>query len=252
MAENSHRTGRHSGAATRKRPGAKKGKPLSKVVLSAMDKNDTIVEEWLAGKSPYTYHMASVVHSLGMGVFDVNVQAPGSAGGIHRVRSRGLYRNKSGVFHDPTGGMGVAGLRHVLVQGGDLIAVMTAEQASRARARSRSRSRSRSSSRSSASSLFNRGSNAAQRERIEAVRRSLERRRRATAGRKSRSRSKSLSKSRSRSRSRSVSAASSSPEPVNWAALNASARNKMRADKLTRRKASRKAKKAAAKPWSWF
>ena len=261
MAEDGHRTGRHARGATQKRPGAKKSKPLSKIALSAIDKNDAIVEKWLAGKTPYACFMAHIEKGYGGGVFDANVQAPGKLGGTHRVSSRGLFRSKSGAFHDPTGG-GSAGIRTVLVQGGQIIGVMTDEQAARGRARARGSGSSR---RSSASSLFNRGSNSSHRARMNTVRLSLEKRRRATAVSRSRSHSRSHSRSRSRSSKRSHSGSKSSsvasPEPLNWAALNATARNKMREDKIIRRKASRKAAKAAkagagagagSKTWSWF
>lgn len=246
--------GGRSGRGTQKKRGPGGAKPLGKLALSAIDKNDVLVEKWLedarSGDLDENVFMAKVRKQYGL---EFDVQAPGRA--PQRATVRGLYRS-SGAFKNPGATTAVRVGGWVLVNDmgmghmargttATIIGVMTAEQA--ARGKSYIGHRGSSGGRSSSNGLFNRTeANAAARaiheEEMAAHRRNLASRRRTVATRRRTSSNRTARSSES----------SVSSEP-NWKALSDEKKANAKAAKLTRRKERRRAKKAAGSgSGAWF
>lgn len=254
MAENAGGGGGRRNRSTKRRgPGG--GKPLSKLALSAIDKNQALVEDWLddleAGEVEEDIFMAKVIKQYGL---EFDVQAPGQA--PRRATVRGLFRAK-GAFKNPGATTAVRVGNWVLVNEGGLghmaagtaatiVGVMTAEQASRAKRFMGMRG---SSGRSSSGNVFefnrdmaNAEARAQHEAEIAAHRRNLASRRRTAVTRRRSSSNRTARSSES----------NASTEP-NWKALSDEKKAEAKHAKLTRRKERRRAKKAAGSGWfGWF
>jgi hypothetical protein len=246
--------GGRGGRGTQKKRGPGGAKPLGKLALSAIDKNDAFVEAWLddarSGEVDDRAFMAKVLKQYGL---EFDVQAPGST--PQRATIRGLYRS-GGAFKNPGASTAVRAGGWVIVSGGGLghmaggttasiVGVMTAEQA--ARGKSYMGYHGSNGARSSSNGMFNRTevnakARAIHEEEIAAHRRNLASRRRTAAATRRRSSSNRTARS-------SESNASSEP---NWAAMDEEKKAEAKAAKLTRRKERRRAKKAAGSGSAWF
>lgn len=243
---------RRGGRGTQKKRGPGGAKPLGKLALSAIDKNDALVERWLedarTGDLDEGVFMAKVIKQYGL---EFDVQKPG--GESQRATVRGLFRAK-GAFKNPGATTAVRVGGWVIVNEGGLghmaggttatiVGVMTPEQSTRGK----SYMAVGVAGRSSSNSVFNRAevnaeARAVHEGEMAAHRRNLASRRRTAATRRRTSSNRTARSSES----------NASSEP-NMAAMNDERKAEAKAAKLTRRKERRRAKKAAgAGSGSWF
>lgn len=236
------------------------GKPLGKVALAAITRNDKTVEDWIddlaAGDVAEGTQMAKVIKQYGL---EFDVQAPGEI--PKRATIRNLYASK-GAFKAPNATTKVRVGGWVIINrmfeeknishltGGtvwQIIGIMTPEQSRRARGLMGVRATSGSNFGSSNLIEFNR--EMADKEEREAHEREIAAREQNLAslrrGRTQRKRTSSGRTARS-----SESNVSSDP---NWEKLSEEKKAEAKHAKLTRRKERRRAKKAAGgSAWSWF